>query len=328
MRRTPPTIVPGTFERAAAAAGFQLDHGQRAVADRLAAATLRGGGGVYLWGPVGRGKTWLMDTFRGGLVGRSTRRVHFHEFFRQLHRLTHELGIERALASLLGDCDVLFFDEFHVHDVGDGALLTRLVQLLGDRGVALVVTSNYPPDGLLPNPLFHDWFLPTIAELTSRLDVIELAGDRDYRLGERTRGGFASGRYLPDADALDVPHPHERTAVGLDAGRAITARAVRGELVWFDFDDLCERPTSAQDYLGLVAIHRRWVVSGVPSIGRATPDGVQRFCTLVDVLHDRDASLTVVGSDWRTPDRTHVDGGDPEAVPDLARARSRLALLR
>ncbi|SDC66941.1 cell division protein ZapE [Rhodococcus tukisamuensis] len=313
-----------TFERAAASAGFELDAGQRVVAERLARVDLRPGRGAYLWGPVGRGKTWLMDAYRAGLTVRRTRRVHFHEFFRQLHRSVHEVGIERASTGLLAGCDVLFFDEFHVHDIGDAALLTRLLSALEDCGVALVVTSNYPPDGLLPNPLFHDKFRPTIETLKRRLEVVELVGERDYRLGAPPQDGrFSSGRYLPGGTHPAPPHEHERTTVSPPSGRPVVARAVRGDLLWFDFGDLCECPVSPHDYLGLAAAHSRWVVSGVPPIGEAAPDGVQRFCTLVDVLYDRDVELTVLGADWRTPDLQ-----DPPAVPDLARARSRLALLR
>ncbi|MFE3293858.1 cell division protein ZapE [Rhodococcus sp. NPDC059234] len=320
MRIAERKITAETFERAAAAAGFQLDAGQRAVAERLARLDLRPGRGAYLWGSVGRGKTWLIDVYREALVRRRTSRVHFHDFFRQLHALAHAHGIDGAMDQLLGGCEVLFFDEFHVHDVGDGALLARLLRALGDRGTALVVTSNYPPEGLMPNPLFHDGFLPTIAVLRERLEVVELGGGRDYRIGRQgTTGGFASGRYLGVAPA--EPGVDERVVL-TPSSRPIVARAVRGDEVWFDFGDLCEQPTSTHDYLRLAAEHRQWVVSGLPPIGEATPDGVQRFCMLVDVLHDSDVPLTVVGADWTRDPLVTVD-----RVHDLARTRSRLALL-
>ncbi|TQF75105.1 cell division protein ZapE [Rhodococcus spelaei] len=320
MRLARRSITVDTFERAAGADGFRLDLGQRAVAEQLSRVELRPGRGVYLWGPVGRGKTWLIDAYRAALKGRRTSRVHFHDFFRRLHSLVPEHGIDAAMDLLLDGCQVLFFDEFHVHDVGDGALLSRLLRALDERGTALVVTSNYPPDGLMPNPLFHDNFLPTIAVLRERLEVIELVGDRDYRSGRGpTTSGFASGRRL--AALSGWPVDGER-AVLSPFGRPIVARAVRGDLVWFDFVELCERPTSVRDYLRLAADHGHWVVSGVPPILEATPDGVQRFCTLVDVLHDRDVPLTVVGADWCEGDALPV-----ERVHDLARTRSRLSML-
>ncbi|MFC9788245.1 cell division protein ZapE [Rhodococcus sp. NPDC127528] len=320
MRTRHPKITVETFERAAAAAGFALDPGQLAVAARLARLDLRPGRGVYLWGSVGRGKTWLIDVYREALVGRRTTRVHFHDFFRRLHALVHTNGIDGAMDQMLDGCQVLFFDEFHVHDVGDGALLARLLRALGDRGTALVVTSNYPPEGLMPNPLFHDGFLPTIAVLRERLEVVELDGGRDYRIDRQgASGGFASGRYLVAASA--EPDADERVVL-TPSSRPIVARAVRGDQVWFDFGDLCEQPTSTHDYLRLTAEHRQWVVSGLPPIGAATPDGVQRFCSLVDVLHDSDIPLTVVGADWTRDPSVTVD-----RVHDLARTRSRLSLL-
>lgn len=308
---------PETFAAAARRDGFALDPHQRAAAAVLSRLDPRDGRGIYLWGGVGRGKTWMIDTLRAALPQVRSTRLHFHDFFRRLHALTRAEGVGGALDRMVGECEVLFFDEFHVHDVGDAALLTRLLDTLDAHRVSLVVTSNYPPSELLPNPLFHDGFVPTIERLHRRLDVVPLGGDRDYRVESSTRdAGFASGSYL---DADERPAQGE----GLDlvvGGRSLRALAVRDGLVWFDFTDLCEAPTAASDYLTLAATHHRWVVSGVPEIGAATEFGVQRFCTLIDVLHDADLPLTVVGADWRR--------GQSTAHPDLARARSRLSLLR
>lgn len=309
------------FDRAAADAGFVLDPAQRAAAERLAALNPAAGRGVYLWGPVGRGKTWLMDTYLRSLAGQSVIRVHFHEFFRQLHHLAHARGIDRALDHLLDGRSLLCFDEFHVHDVGDGALLTRLLGALRVRGVALVVTSNYPPDGLMPNPMFHETFLPTIEALKARMEIVEVAGAVDYRkLGPGGRR-FGAGRYLPDGSAVQWPDPGDRVMLR-PTTRPIAALTASGDLVWFEFADLCEGPTSPLDYLSLAARYPRWVVSGVPKIGDSSPDGVQRFCNIVDILHDLDAELTLIGADWREQVAERVEGG-----VDLARTRSRLALL-
>ncbi|MGW0173275.1 cell division protein ZapE [Rhodococcus sp. NPDC003322] len=308
------------FDAAARRGGFALDPHQRAAAAVLSDLDPRGGRGIYLWGPVGRGKTWMIDVLRATLSGTRTLRVHFHDFFARLHELVHTEGIAQALDRMTGGCEVLFFDEFHVHDVADGVLLTRLLDTLDARGVALVLTSNYPPDGLMPNPLFHDAFLPTIDRLRRRLTVVSLDGGRDYRDGSRAEGGgFASGAYRARVAAGELPPESERVTL-VPCGRPVTAMACRDGLVWFDFADLCEAPTGAADYLKLVADHRRWVVSGVPDIGQATEFGVARFCTLVDVLYDADVALTVIGADWRS--------GPAAGRRDLDRARSRLALLR
>ncbi|MFF0814659.1 cell division protein ZapE [Rhodococcus sp. NPDC003318] len=310
-------LTPDVFDTAARRAGFTLDADQRTAAGVLAELDPRGGRGIYLWGRVGRGKTWMVDTLRGALPEVRTRRVHFHEFFRRLHTLAHTDGVTGALDRMLEDCDVLFFDEFHVHDVADGRLLARLLDALDTRGVTLVVTSNYPPHGLMPNPLYHDGFLPTIARLERRLAVLNLTGARDHRLGTLSGGaGFASGEYrtgpyeLPDGAAAVTLSP---------CGRPLRALADQGGTVWFDFADLCEVPSGAADYLALAADRRCWIVSGLPAIEDASEFGVQRFCTLVDVLHDRDVPLTVIGADWRTGSRL--------GVPDVRRAASRLSLL-
>jgi cell division protein ZapE len=314
------SIRVDAFDRAARGAGFVLDPAQRAAAERLAAMNPATGRGIYLWGPVGRGKTWLMDVFRESIGGR-TRRVHFHEFFRRLHALAHAEGIERAMDLLLERCEVLFFDEFHVHDVGDGALLTRLLAELRKRRVTLVVTSNYPPDGLMPNPLFHEMFVPTIEVLKERMEVVEVAGGVDYRGPGTDARRFGAGRYLSDVAALQWPAAGDRVTLR-PTTQPITALSAAGDLVWFEFEDLCERPTSTLDYLSLAATYPRWVLSGVPRMVDASPDGVQRFCNVVDILHDQDTELTLVGEDWRVPGPGPVRGG-----LDLARTRSRLALL-
>ncbi|MFG2330836.1 cell division protein ZapE [Streptomyces sp. NPDC048604] len=340
------------FEQAAQRDGLVLDAGQRAVAARLArlaeelehsgrrrwfgraaAAPVRG---VYLWGSVGRGKSWLSDRLYESVRIEEKRRLHFHEFFRRFdaaygrHRDEPRAG-ELAVAELLGDCRFLYFDEFHVHDAGDAMLIGRVVGALMDRGTTLLATSNYPPSGLLPNPVFHPLFEPTIALLERSLDVVGLTHGPDYRAAgaaSRARTGFAAGRYLHHEGGLDTlgtdpapPRPEERrpVPVGHDA---VEALAVRDDLVWFDFAELCDRPRSTGDYLALADAHPRWVVSGLPRLADAGRDAAQRFANLVDVLCDRDVPLTLVG---RTPLAEALTGDGLPA--DVDRTASRLSLL-
>ncbi|MER7950490.1 cell division protein ZapE [Streptomyces sp. NPDC096079] len=340
------------FEQAAARDGLVLDDGQRAVAARLVLlgeALERGGRrrwfgravsepvrGVYLWGSVGRGKSWLSDTLFETVRVEEKRRLHFHEFFRQFHaayarhRDEPRAG-ELAVAELLGDCRFLYFDEFHVHDAGDAMLMGRVVSALMARGTTLLATSNYPPSGLLPNPVFHPLFEPTIALLERSLDVVGLTGGPDYRSARgasRELTGFAGGRYLRHAGDLDSlgagtvpPRPEERRTVPVGHG-TVEALAVRDDLVWFDFDDLCDRPHSTMDYLALADAHPRWVLSGLPRLAEAGSDAAQRFANLVDVLCDRDVHLTLIG---RTS-LAEALGGD--GLPtDIDRTASRLSLL-
>nr|WP_281250386.1 cell division protein ZapE [Rhodococcus marinonascens] len=180
----------------------------RETADALAQCRA-GVRGVYLWGPVGRGKTWLMDRFyESSPVPK--RRVHFHDFFHRLHAAAHTLGsIDRAIDATLGDIRLLCLDEFHLHDVGDAMLMARLLKALFARGITLVVTSNYSPGGLLPNPLFHHLFEPSISMLARNLSVVRVAGPTDYRASNTEWTGFALGRFVRASES-ERPHVRER----------------------------------------------------------------------------------------------------------------------
>ncbi|ANZ39983.1 hypothetical protein BBK82_31995 [Lentzea guizhouensis] len=275
--------------------------------------------GVYLHGPVGRGKSFLADAFFDVLPVRRKRRVHFHAFFNELHtRISsrlHERGaVAHALKDLIGRCEVLAFDEFHLHDIGDAMLMTRLLEELRTRRVMIIATSNYPPDGLLPNPLYHDHFLPGIAIIRELMDTVSLDGPIDYRtLHGRTRSRFETGAIVK---AAAVP----TTPVVLEVnGRTITALGVDSR-VWFDFGDLCEKPTSTADHLDLASRYDDWVIVGVPRLETCDREAQQRFANVVDVLVDRDARLTLV-SDHTLPE---IVGGQ---ALDLARTASRLELI-
>ncbi|SDG54738.1 cell division protein ZapE [Lentzea fradiae] len=299
--------------------GYVLDEAQLAAIARLEQLGQRRRG-VYLHGPVGRGKSFLADAFFEALSVRAKRRVHFHSFFQELHERIaermHERGaVAKAVKALTGRVEVLAFDEFHLHDVGDAMLMTRLLEVLGDRRVMVVATSNYPPDGLLPNPLYHHLFLPGIALVKELMDVVELDGPTDYRhLHGTARSRFETGRVVPRAELPADP-------VVLDVrGRALTALGVRGRTVWFDFGDLCEKPTSTGDYLALTRRFDDWVIAGVPRLRTCDREARQRFANVVDVLVDADVRLTLVSDH---PLREIVGG---EAL-DLARTASRLELI-
>ena len=176
-----------------------------------------------VWGPVGRGESWLMDGFFRSADLQDLRRTHFHAFFRRLHdgmfrRQGRCLG--GALDELLGDCRLLCFDEFHVHDIGDAMLITRLFRELFGRKITLVCTSNYAPRQLLPNPLYHERFLPAIRLIETRMEVLEVTGARDYRTispRQEIASGYASGGYCWPASCacldelgLSAPEPSAR----------------------------------------------------------------------------------------------------------------------
>ncbi|MBY8855492.1 cell division protein ZapE [Nocardia sp. CA2R105] len=300
------------FHRAAAELGFTLDDAQR-----RAAAALASDRNLYLWGPVGRGKSWLMATYFAAVPTERKLRVHFHEFFRDLHRAIHRHGsdLSAALDDLLGERDVLCFDEFHVHDVADGKFISRLLAEILDRDLRVIVTSNYPPHSLLPNPLFHDDFLPTIELIERSLTVIAVAGPVDYRTTADHETGFAAGWWVsPGAPeqlerlGLHPPSPDEfRTLV--PAAHPIRVRRATAAQLWIDFADLCENATAPVDYLALTHDFPMWVISGVPTLRDVGRESAQRFANVVDVLYDRDivpvflaaTALTDLTDDARLP---------------------------
>jgi len=230
-----------------------------------------------------------------------------------------------TLDELLGACRVLCFDEFHVHDIGDAMLLTRLFTALFERGIWLLVTSNYAPEGLLPNPLYHERFLPVIRLINGRMQVLEVGGDTDFRSlpANREHQRFTQGHYVwpgtaEQRQALNVPGAQPAT---LDINkRSLRALAHQGRQVMFAFDDLCEQPTAVIDYLALAAQYDAWVIDGLGDLSDCSLAAQQRFVNLVDVLYDQDKQLTVIG-------QRPLDESLGGAITDLMRTRSRLGQL-
>lgn len=256
--------------------------------------------GVYLWGPVGRGKSFLMDSFFLCVPLVRKRRVHFHHFMREIHReLDAAKGTEDPIA-LVGErisrkYRLVCFDEFHVSDIADAMILGRLLQQAMDRGVQFVMTSNYPPDGLYPNGLQRERFLPTIALLKSRLDVVAVDNGTDYR---RLKMERLQVYHVDDEPALerifDSLKDVEEESHPLDVeGRVIPYRKRAGGLVWFDFEVLCGGPRSYADYVDLARRFHTVMLSGVPRLSPKRADAARRFTWLVDVFYDDRVKLVV-----------------------------------
>ena len=261
--------------------------------------------GLWLWGGVGRGKTFLMDLFYETLRLEARRRVHFHRLMSEVHRrrraLRHvEDPLDRVAGDIARDVRVLCFDEFFVSDIGDAMILGRLLEGLFRRGVLVVATSNVPPDDLYRNGLQRERFLPAIARLEENMEVVELAGGTDYRLQLLQSAGTwlvpanesAEGkleRYFHDIAAGSI----EESAEVEIAGRTICSRRRAPGIVWFDFGELCEGPRSQEDYIEIARGYPTVIVSAVPGLTAADDDAARRFISLVDELYDRRVKLLV-----------------------------------
>lgn len=323
------------FRRKAAQQGYTLSHGQQRViacmaeqATRLEAGTARS---LYLYGAVGRGKSWLLDGFFQSFEHAHKRRLHFHDFFAQLHQgmFTHrdqDDALGATLDSLLQGCRVLCFDEFHVHDIGDAMLITGLFKALFERRIFVLLTSNYAPEGLLPNPLYHQRFEPVIRLIKAHMQVLEVGGDQDYRshptAGSQQR--FTQGHYLwpgspAQRQAVNLPQGGE--AVQLEVGkRHLHALFSQARTVNFAFDAICEQPTAVMDYLELARRFDHWIIEQLPDLCECSMAAQQRFINLVDVLYDQDKHLVLIG---QQPLHESLGGN----AIDLARTRSRLGQL-
>jgi len=260
--------------------------------------------GVYLWGGVGRGKSFLMDSFYATVTIRRKTRVHFHAFMRDVHAALATLKDEEdplalVAARIAQRWRLICFDEFHVSDIADAMILGRLLKALFESGTVFVMTSNYAPDALFPNGLQRDRFLPAIALIEEWLDVVEVDAGVDYRLRALeqvntyyTPNGPPADRALADAFEAMRAGPDEESKVTLD-GRDVGAKRRAGSLVWFTFRALCDGPRSQRDYLELARRFSVVFLSDVFRMGPDTGDIARRFTWLVDILYDHRVKLVV-----------------------------------
>ncbi len=289
-------------------------------------------GGLYLWGPVGRGKSMLVELFHEAVQLAAKRRVHFHQFMQEVHAA---LEVERrrgtrdpmvpVAAQVAEGARLLCLDELEVTDIADAMIVGRFFALLLSAGVTVVITSNRPPEDLYRDGLNRALFEPFIALIRKRLIVWELDGGEDYR-----RAVLAAGRCWFDAadpaararmDAL-----WERLSGGRAApmtlhvqGRELVLPACASGVGRAGFADLCERPLGKADYLALASVLRVLFLDDVPRLGRARADAARRFVTLVDALYENRVRLVV--SAEAEPDALHVEG---EGAFEFARTASRL----
>jgi cell division protein ZapE len=260
--------------------------------------------GLYLWGRVGRGKTWLMDLFFEQLPVRRKQRIHFHRFMQRVHNGLREQGrarnpLSRIAADWAGSCSVLCLDEFFVSDIADAMLLAGLLENLFANGVTLVTTSNIEPDGLYRNGLQRAKFLPAIELIKQNTQVIELSGSIDYRL--RILEQSEIFHYPLDAAADEVmTSSFNRMAAECELnhdldinGRNFHARRRGDGIIWFEFGELCEKPRGGIDYIEIARAFNTVLLSNMPGLEESDENAVRRFITLVDEFYDRNVKLLI-----------------------------------
>jgi cell division protein ZapE len=276
--------------------------------------------GLYLCGPVGRGKSMLMDLFFAAVPGMRKRRVHFHAFMLEVHdRIEQERRermrepIAKVAADIAAEAALLCFDEFQVDNIADAMILDRLFTALLDAGIVVVATSNRPPDELYEHGLHRERFLPFIALLKEKLYVLELDSGCDYRLA-RLRGtrvyhyprDEAAHQALEAAFAeLTDAAPGASTTLVVKGRPLAVPRAARN-VAWFGFADLCAKPLGAADYLAIVERFAAIIVEGIPRLGREQRNEARRFNILVDTLYE--ARTLLIASAEVPPGEIYIAG--------------------
>ena len=258
--------------------------------------------GLYLWGGVGRGKTFLVDLFYDGLPIQQKYRTHFHRFMRGVHeRLREHAGQSDPLAKIVeqwrDELRVLVLDEFFVTDIGDAMLLARLLERLFAEGVTLVTTSNTAPENLYKDGLQRESFLPAIAQLQKHCVVLHAEGEEDYRLRALTRSPVYRTPLDAGSDAWlserwrDLSGLLEKRGNIEIESRRIPVRGRGKSIAWFDFAALCEGPRGTNDYIEIAREFNTLLLGGIPAFDRNNEDAARRFVNLVDEVYDRHVNL-------------------------------------
>jgi len=255
--------------------------------------------GLYLWGGVGRGKTFLIDLFYDALPIKEKRRTHFHRFMREVHeQLRAHTGERDPLAAIAkqwrAQLRVLVLDEFFVSDIGDAMLLARLLERLFAEGVVLVTSSNAAPQELYKDGLQRVRFLPAIALLQRHCTVVHLDSPQDYRLRALTKSPVYRAPLDTQSDTwlaarwVELSHgcPHEDGPLVVD-GRDIPVRGLAEGFAWFDFAALCEGPRGTSDYIEIAREFHTVLLGGIPRFDAQRDDAARRFVHLIDELYDR-----------------------------------------
>lgn len=283
--------------------------------------------GLYIWGPVGRGKSMLMDLFFADALVARKRRVHFHEFMLEVHDRLHRRREDLAARGAPPEADtivpiakdiarqtrLLCFDEFQVTNIADAMILGRLFETLLDEGVTVIATSNRPPDDLYKNGLQRDRFLPFIELIKQRLEILELGGSQDYRLGRMRKlelyltplGAWATAKldeaFRALADGADGEPRVLRTQ-----GRDVEVPRAAPGVAMADYLDWCAKPMGAADFICIADNFHTVILAEIPKMGPDSRDKAARFVTMIDTFYER--KVKFICSAAAPPDRLYVDG--------------------
>ncbi len=295
--------------------------------------------GLYLWGPVGRGKSMLLDLFFEAAPVKKKRRVHFHEFMLAQHAFLREarerdVGQDQLIPQMAkhvaADARLLCFDEIQVTDIADAMILGRLFERLFEEDVVIVATSNRPPDELYKNGLNRQLFLPFIALLKQKLDLIEIAGPQDFRLRQLLAAPVYYAPLGPAADEAMQRAWRRLTAsaapqsMTLDVGgRALKVEREAAGVAWFSFEELCARPLGAADYLEIAERFHTVLLEKIPRLTPSNREEAARFRTLIDALYE--AKVKLVASAETQPQDLYPAG---DQSFEFERTASRLMEMR
>ena len=288
--------------------------------------------GLYFWGGVGRGKTYLMDLFYQCLPNERKMRMHFHRFMLMVNeRLNAQTSLKNPLQAvaieIAQEVDIICFDEFFVTDIGDAMILAGLLETLFNSGVILIATSNIEPKRLYENGLQRQNFLPAIKLLEQHTKVVNVDGGVDYRLRSLKQAEIYHSPLGEESETMMLEY-FKSLSAGLNTvedgtieiqGRKILSRYRAEDLVWFDFESICGGPRSPADYVEIAQLFHTVLISGIPQLGAYSDDKARRFVSLVDEFYDHKVKL-IISAAIELQDIYHGD----ELKFVFERAKSRL----